>query len=738
MRSLILLALLAGSAIAQTPVFPGGVATDSALGVARNNISDQLTSGLSATGTSMTVLSGAGIVPNMLLSLNKNAPAPEIVWVCQVVGTTVGTTITIGKGTCPSVNGRGIDGTVATAHVEGESVMNVPVSWYSNALRVEVEALEAQAIGGGGTGGSGPFLSALNYNFTAQTPGGSITASIINTVTLTPVPAGVNGADAGHMLYLSGGTGTAEAVLISGGTAVSGTATGTIFFTPAHAHSGAWTVTSAAAGIPEALQVLVTAGGGTVVAGGGTALTVNGNVSVAGTGLALHFLGSGATLANGASILMAGTNNSVAGEGGTILTATSTGGDLIQLNSCVNCTISGLFLIRGTSGRPAVSGAGIDVASGGNTSLRVSNITSEYNYRGIWAQVSPVLSSWDAIQVLNNVTQGIEFDADNDEHFTNVWALYNGGHALQVGNGTSTTYCIGGFRIANFVTYANGGDGVHIVGASGFPCTYVFLDNVHADTDTGYELYVQNSSAITAVNSQFINGKGGYVGTGASFVSLGTARFNGSSGIGLHITSTATNIQGNGVLVGDASYGFAATYPELQIDGTVSNVNIAGLTLNSADATSSAGVLISGTPSAIHLSSVQMLAGSNMNTPVSMVSGLTDVFVDAQNWLTMTLAAGWTTVSTPQCRLEMNGLGVRCEGTITAGTTADGTVIFTLPVGYRPNLARAIPVVCLTGGAVPSDTNSCTLAVGINGAVTIYGVGANSYIRMDALAFANN
>jgi hypothetical protein len=100
----------------------------------------------------------------------------------------------------------------------------------------------------------GPLVSS-HYNFTAQTPGGTLTGGVGTTVTLTPVPVGVAGADTGHYLYISDGTGTAEAVLITGGTATSGATTGTVTFTPANNHSGAWTITSATGGIQEALNI---------------------------------------------------------------------------------------------------------------------------------------------------------------------------------------------------------------------------------------------------------------------------------------------------------------------------------------------------------------------------------------------------------------------------------------------------------------------------------------------------
>lgn len=95
-----------------------------------------------------------------------------------------------------------------------------------------------------------PVAVSSSYIFT-QSPGG-IVSSGSNTVTLSPCPAGVNGADTSHYLYLTGG-GTPEAVLITGGSCVSGAAIGTVRFTAANSHSGAWVIQSATGGIQEAI-----------------------------------------------------------------------------------------------------------------------------------------------------------------------------------------------------------------------------------------------------------------------------------------------------------------------------------------------------------------------------------------------------------------------------------------------------------------------------------------------------
>jgi hypothetical protein len=127
------------------------------------------------------------------------------------------------------------------------------------------------------------------YDFEPQQPGGTLTAGSPATITLAPVPQGVNAADVGHLVRISGGTGTAETVLITGGTAVAGSASGTITFTPANSHSGAWTIASATAGIQEAIVHMQNLGGGMVMIPAGTytcdTITVSaGGVTLVGAG----------------------------------------------------------------------------------------------------------------------------------------------------------------------------------------------------------------------------------------------------------------------------------------------------------------------------------------------------------------------------------------------------------------------------------------------------------------------
>lgn len=99
-------------------------------------------------------------------------------------------------------------------------------------------------------------------NFTwSQTPGGSLTGGISNTITLAPCPYGVKGTNTHFPIRISGGTGTAEAIETSGGTCTGdGATSGTLIFTPANSHTGAFTVATANAGILEMYFYYVSAG----------------------------------------------------------------------------------------------------------------------------------------------------------------------------------------------------------------------------------------------------------------------------------------------------------------------------------------------------------------------------------------------------------------------------------------------------------------------------------------------
>lgn len=412
-------------------------------------------------------------------------------------------------------------------------------------------------------------VNASAFDFTPRTPGGALTSEAAATVTLTPCPKGVNGTDIGHYLYISGGAGIAEDVLITGGSCTSGAATGTVTFTPANDHSGAWTISSGTAGIREAESAMPDGG----LIQGPSGISTIGPLFLNRDGVTLHLQGE-LDLRNGATITMSGERIGIAGDGPRLIRALAASGDVIALIDCMHCMLQNLYLDRIAT---AVSGAGVDIAAGHNTGFSASNLLITHQYRGIYARVSPVLSNWVGITTLNNAAQGMEFVNANDEQVTNFWSESNGGYGIRVGPGGD---CVGTMKFSNGTVYGNTGDGIHIEGASATsPCTFVWLSNLVADSDGGYELYVKNAVATNVSNSVFNNAMGdnsvrldeGTVGFTASAIAA-----SGANREGLYITHEARsiNIAGLGALNnGKASPG---TYYAVSIGGGANNIAISG------------------------------------------------------------------------------------------------------------------------------------------------------------------
>ena len=88
-----------------------------------------------------------------------------------------------------------------------------------------------------------------------QSPADSLATAGSNTIHLTPCPLGIDTASSSnyysYKVYIAG-TGTAEAVPVTGGSCAPGSTSGTITVTTAYAHSAGYTVGSASSGIQEA------------------------------------------------------------------------------------------------------------------------------------------------------------------------------------------------------------------------------------------------------------------------------------------------------------------------------------------------------------------------------------------------------------------------------------------------------------------------------------------------------
>ena len=223
-------------------MYPANIADDAHLKIAANNRQTTLRSPVSTGDTVLQVADGAMAVPGMLMTIDG-----EIVSVDAVSGNLW--TVT-----------RGFDGTAAACHASGRPVAAFIDAWHHNVLAEEIKAIETALGPGLSNLGISPGIISTAYDFPAQQPGGTLVAGS-NAILLTPVPQGVSGTNKGHYLCIFGGTGTDEPVLITGGDAVSGAASGTVIVTCAGPHSGAWSIHSATAGIQEAICSLPAQGG---------------------------------------------------------------------------------------------------------------------------------------------------------------------------------------------------------------------------------------------------------------------------------------------------------------------------------------------------------------------------------------------------------------------------------------------------------------------------------------------
>ena len=121
---------------------------------------------------------------------------------------------------------------------------------------------------------------AVDFQFTATSTTDLLTPGA-KTVSLTACPAGVRGDEADYWLYVSG-TGTAEAVKVTGGTCVGDGSAGTVQFTTVNAHGAGYTITSASAGIAEASIAARYRPRGVAATSGGFIVAPTGDIAIYG------------------------------------------------------------------------------------------------------------------------------------------------------------------------------------------------------------------------------------------------------------------------------------------------------------------------------------------------------------------------------------------------------------------------------------------------------------------------
>ncbi len=246
-----------------------------------------------------------------------------------------------------------------------------------------------------GSCGSSSSYRISDY-FWSQTPGGSLSIGL-NTITLTPCPVGLDASDTSLYVYVSGGTGAAEAMSlsVSGGvpTCTSGASSGTIKVSAVNTHTGAWTISNA--GFREAEQ----------------------SVSAGDTLIIDNLQAYGPTRIQKPITLMGG-------GGGGIGSTITTHGDIIAIDvDLYEPVIMKHFAIVAASPQVA-AGAGIRIGFDGSTNHNcasiIDDVTIVYHYYGIWLKDGckpQIIHSNIGASTENNVLIENQFCADCGDQF---------------------------------------------------------------------------------------------------------------------------------------------------------------------------------------------------------------------------------------------------------------------------------------------------------------------------------
>lgn len=576
-KTLVLFLAMAAAAFSQTARFPGSIVTDQYLKIAKDRAQTTLNASLNASATSFTVVSGAKFAANIIVTIDN-----EQISVCGVSGGT----FTVGHTSCPNIDGRGFNGTSAASHASGVLVSAYMTAWNYTSQNAEIKAIETALGVNLANIAAATSYNASVYDFSAQSPGGTLSAGS-NSITLTPCPVGVNGSDVGHSLYITGGTGTAEAVPITGGTCTSGAATGTVSVTIAACgggtcHSGAWTIKSATSGLAEAQQAIASSS----VHGGTVQINSNATVHAAVKGIA------------GTSIRFHG-QTEISPQ--VTRAADYPNGDLFYNNTGATWTFADIFLVNSTGA--AETGAAIHQVLGYLTVRDVQVYDGQYGIKceGCLGRIEgfyylqleyfskPVAAIWlgkdpgstakagnvsisnafvSATLMTNaNVVHGALWLQGSDTVTVSGGCLCGGDYGLVIDNGVATAYNVN-FAMSGTVIIDVAQSGIFTAGVAAYCSNFSFSgvmvqgDNNGTNTGTGVShgidwgyLNPSTCDSMTwvggAITGFYFSGIG-YAGTHTGVVFSGARVFDnnqansaGQSGALVAVGATGFSFDGN-------------------------------------------------------------------------------------------------------------------------------------------------------------------------------------------------
>ncbi len=417
-----------------------------------------------------------------------------------------------------------------------------------------------------------------DFIFPTQFPSGSVAIGS-NTKTLTPCPIGLNGSDSSHYLYLSGGAGIAEPVLITGGTCTSGASSGTVIFTAGNTHSGAWGINTASAGIYEGCNTSSTGATVTIPAGD---YNIYGRISPA----------------KGCTIDGLGTPSDHGPSGAATLHMQTAGIPMFDITTYAT-TIKNLQLEYGSF--PAYTVNGVVATSG---SIGIRSLSSYPNVEDVIinnfyvGQVSTGIGISDhRVWSLGNISDCFQISGAGAGLMEWVFGQACGGNGFTLGAQSAIQW-------HNVTCFNNGGWGIQINNGTAFQ-----MDNVDCENDYLGELHISGGVASVGFMQDFIfQGGGASVSWGTNTQSPGI-RIDSGAVVGLSLVNGGSSgNQGSGI----------------ELEG--SEVN-----LSNVQVYTNGGGAVSGHQYCLNMSgSLNTISGLNCYSQLSSITGSSNVVVGSQ------------------------------------------------------------------------------------------------------------
>lgn len=418
----------------------------------------------------------------------------------------------------------------------------------------------------GSSSTSVPTISS-DYNFTPQSPSGTLTASTPATVILTPCPYGVagshtSGAGLPQNLYVAG-TGTPEFVAITGGDCPGdGVTSGTIQFTPANSHAAGFTIGPASSGIQEAIYVA----GPT-----GTVLIPSGTWPYYGT---IHVPSTYGTCVYGEGM-------SGSAGAGTVLQAQSTAfavdGLVYDPGTTYDEVCTGDFTIHPVSG---TNSAGVLVRIRYRQDGVVQNIYADHCYDCVWMEGNNRTSYINVSGAPSHYGLDITCNGVNYPSCLNVGQVYGGHWTALAGGSTNHEIHIEAPTAGILLS--------HVFAEGTAPCEAVTINGV--GTNPLNEIKVENSILDGCTEELVVSGNNSSYQT--NWIQIDNNEINGLT-YGVICQQYCSRLYLNGNII--SAGGGVNTDSAVVISGPAKDITIANSDQINSDGTlSGSGILVQG------------------------------------------------------------------------------------------------------------------------------------------------